>query len=263
MLRNVFSKSLWDARRSLLAWAVGIAAVAVMYAAFYPSMNTPEMAGAMESYPEGLRTALNLDDLTSPAGYLGGTVFGILGPVLLILFATGFGARAIAGDEENGVLDLILAYPVSRVRVALERFAALVAAVLIVGGAVLVALLAIAGPAELSISAGNFTGATLQLALLGLCFGALAFAIGAATGRRGAVLAVTGIVAVLTYFANTLAPQVAALAWLQDLSPFHYYAGGQPLRNGLQAGDAAILLLVAVVLLAAGTVVFNRRDVAV
>lgn len=39
--------------------------------------------------------------------------------------------------------------------------------------------------------------------------------------------------------------------------------GGEPLKNGLQTGDALLLLAVTVVLVAAGSWRFNRRDVAV
>jgi ABC-2 type transport system permease protein len=68
---------------------------------------------------------------------------------------------------------------------------------------------------------------------------------------------------VLSYFANTLAPQQEAIAWLRNLSPFSHYAGGQPLQHGVQIGDAAVLLATSVVLVAAGTLSFSRRDVAV
>ena len=47
MLRNVFTKTLWDTRRSLLGWALAISAVAVMYAAFWPTVNTPEIQDAL------------------------------------------------------------------------------------------------------------------------------------------------------------------------------------------------------------------------
>ena len=44
LLRNVFTKSIWDARRSLPGWTVAIAGVGLMYAAFWPTMRSPEMA---------------------------------------------------------------------------------------------------------------------------------------------------------------------------------------------------------------------------
>jgi ABC-2 type transport system permease protein len=263
VLRNVFTKTLWDQRRSLLAWVIGVAAATAMYAAFYPSIRNPEMAAALENYPQAVIQAFGLQDMVSPEGYLQSTVFGIIGPILIILFAVGTGARAIAGDEEAGTLDLLLAYPITRTQVLLQRFAALVTALLIIGVAVLAVLFAIAGSAELDIPVVRMAAMILHLVLLGVCFGSLALAMGATLGRRGLALAVTGVAAILTYFANTLAPQVDSLAWLRRLSPFYYYSGGQPLRNGLQVGDAGILLVVVAILVAMGVFAFNRRDVAV
>jgi ABC-2 type transport system permease protein len=234
-----------------------------MYAAFYPSIRNPEMAAALENYPQAMIQAFGLQDMVSPEGYLQSTVFGIIGPILIILFAVGVGARAIAGDEEAGTLDLLLAYPVTRTQVLLHRFVAMVVALLIIGAAVLVVLLGIAGQAELDIPVARLAAMIIHLVLLGVCFGSLALAMGAITGRRGLVLAVTGVVAIVAYFANTLAPQVESIAWLQKLSPFYYYSGGQPLRNGLQLSDAGILLVIVAILIGVGMVAFNRRDVAV
>ena len=264
MLRNVFTKTLWDARRSLLGWALAISAVAAMYAAFWPSVNTPQMQQALGNYPQGVLEALNYNDLASPAGYLGSSVYGLLVPLLVAVFAIDWGTRAVAGDEEAGTLDLLLAHPVSRTRLALQRFAALITALTLVGALLLLAMLAIAGPAQLQgITASEFAAATAQLALFGACLGGLAFAVGAATGRKALALGASAGVAVLAYLANGVFPQLQGLEWTRDLSPWHWYLGGEPLKNGLQAGDALLLLVVTLVLVAAGTLLFNRRDVAV
>ena len=262
MLRNVFAKTLWDQRRSLIAWMVAAAAVTAVYASFYPSARE-SAAQSIATLPPAFRQAFGFGQIASPAGYLEATVFNFIVPLVLIVFVAAAGSRAIAGDEEAGILDLVLAHPVSRVGLVLHRVAALAVASAIVGAAVLLGLVAVAGPAELDIPTANLAAMALHLVLLSLCFGTLALAIGAATGRRPAALAGTAAAAVLGYFANTLAPQQQAIAWLQRLSPFSYYAGGQPLRHGLQVGDAAVLLAVSIALVAAGTLVFSRRDVAV
>jgi ABC-2 type transport system permease protein len=264
MLRNVFTKTLWDARRSLLGWVLAITAVGVMYAAFWPTVNTPEMQRALRNYPAGILEAFNYDDLTSPAGYLGSSVYGLLIPLLVAVFAIAYGTRAVAGDEEAGTLELLLAHPVSRTRLALQRFAALFAALALVGVALWLGMLAIAGPAELKgVTATEFAGTTVQLVLFGACLGGLAFAVGAGTGRKALALGASAGVAVLAYLANSVFPQLQGLEWTRDLSPWHWYLGGEPLKNGLQTGDALLLLAVTAVLVAAGTWRFNRRDVAV
>ena len=264
MLRSVFGKTLWDARRPIVGWSLGIAVIGVAYAAFYPTTNTPEMAEALKAYPPALLDAIGFTDITSAAGYLGSTTFGSLGAILVIIFAASMGGSAIAGDEQGGMLDLPLAHPVSRWRLVLERFAALVVSVVIACAVLAVALVAISGPAELGdVGPLNMVAACVHLAMLGVVFGALALAVGGITGRRTMVYAVVGIVAVGGFLGNNLAPTIEGLAWLRDISPFHYLAGGQPLRNGLQVMDVAILAGAGAVLIGVGGLAFDRRDIAV
>jgi beta-exotoxin I transport system permease protein len=264
MLRSVFGKTLWDQRRVLASWTIGVTAVGLLYAVFYPTINTPEMADVMESFPKGFLEAIGFTDISSAAGYVGSTTFGLLGPALIIIMGAALGGAAIAGEEESGRLDLTLAHPISRWSVTLQRFAALVAGMTVAATALWLGLVAISGLAQLGeIGVANLAAASLHLALLGTFFGALALAVGAATGRRALVYTVIAIVGVGTFLGNNLGPTIEGLGWLRDVSPFHYYSGGMPLRNGLQVVDAVVLFGTSLVLVFAGAWVFDRRDVAV
>ncbi len=264
MLANPYLKALRDARRSLLGWGLTIGGITVLYTMFYPSMSNPSMAAALKNYPESLKKAFNIEDLTSPQGYLGTYVFGLLVPVLLAVFGIIMGSRVIAGDEEAGTLDLVLAHPVSRPRLLLARFAALVTEVLVLCLVVFLLLLAVSGPAKISaVGPGYLAAATFQMALFGICIAALTLAVGAATGRRAAAIAAGTAVAVLGYFANNLAPQIKGLEWARYFSPFFYFSGNKPLVNGVDLGYAGVLVAVAVLLVAAGLALFRRRDLAV
>ena len=264
MLRSVFGKSLWDQRRGIGVWSLAVAAVGVLYASFYPSMNNPDMAAAIRAFPEGLLEALGMADITSPAGYLGSTTYGILGPVLTIIFGSTLGIRAIAGDEESGRLDVLLAHPVERWTVVVQRAAAMVVALVLAGVLLFAAMVAVSGPAQFQeIGVANLAAASAHLVLLGLVFGSLGLAVGAVTGSRGLAWGVVAIVAILTYLANSLGPTVDVIAWTQDLSPFHYYSGGRPLANGLQVADALVLAGTSLVLVAIAVVGFRRRDIGV
>jgi len=138
--------------------------------------------------------------------------------------------------------------------------AALAAGALLIAAVVLGAMLAIRSSAKLdSISVVGFTAQALNLALLALVFGALATAIGAATGiSRATVFGITAAVGVLAYALNGFASQIGA-DWLRHLTPIHYYIGGEPLKTGFHAG-AAVLSAVTVFLIALGTWRFGRRD---
>ena len=106
----VFWKSMRDNRRGWIGWTVALAAIAAMYASFYPSINNPAMADALNSFPQSVKDALHMEDYTKPENYFAVSVFGLLVPILVAVFAISAGVKAIAGDEEAGTLDLVLAH---------------------------------------------------------------------------------------------------------------------------------------------------------
>jgi ABC-2 type transport system permease protein len=260
MRPDITARALFDNWRSLAGWLVGTTLAAVLYASFYPQLADGQMAEAVANYPQAMREALRMDDLTSAAGYLGSSVFGLILPLVVMLYGAFTGSRAVAGDEESGYLDLVLAHPVGRIGVVLQRFAAVAIGAFSIAALVFVAMLAIRGSAQLTdVSVVGFAAQCLNLALLGAVFGALGVGLGAAVGRRGVVLAVTAVVGVVSYalhaFAGPLGIPDAA-----NLSPFHYYIGGEPLRTGMRWADAAVLAAISVLVVAAGAVRFARRD---
>lgn len=261
MLRDVWTKTLWDQRRSLLGWAIGFAAVSLVYGGFYPFAATPEYAELIEGLPPALAEAMGWGDISTPHGYLGATVFGILGPVLAIIMAIGLGTRAIAGGEEDGSLEMLIAHPVTRIRVVVQKAVALALATLMAGVVVLLAILVIRGPIDLDIPFAHISAASLDLALMGLLFGSLALLVGGVRGKRGLAIGVSSSMAVIAYLANGLAPQVEGLEWVQNLSPFHWADGTGTLRDGIDPLNTLLLAGVAVVLVAGAAFAFNRRDV--
>ncbi|MEH0824363.1 MULTISPECIES: ABC transporter permease subunit [unclassified Micromonospora] len=254
--RTMFTKTLYDNRRIFAVWAIATGLLAMMYASFYPQIS----ADAMANVPEAMR-GFGFDDTGTAAGYLQGAVFGLLVPLLVTFYGAATGARMISADEDTGYLDLLLAHPISRTRLLLHRYAALAAGALLIAAATLAAVLAVRNSANLdTITVGNFAAQAVNLALLGLLFGAVATSIGAATGTsRATAFGLTAGLGVLSYALHGFAPQIGA-DWLRYLTPFHYYIGGEPLRHGLQVADAALLAAATIALIAAGAWRLNRRD---
>jgi beta-exotoxin I transport system permease protein len=259
VLRNVFAKTVRDQRRSLGWWSLGLVAVIAVYV--LPYRQYLDSGVLSVNTDSAIYQALGYD--TTPAGYLQGTLFALLGPLLLVMMAVTTGARAIAGDEEAGTLDLVLAHPVSRTRLVAERFAALAAAVTLLGTVIWAGTVVAVAVADMGIDAGRLAAASLGLVLLALGFGTVALAAGAASGRRGLTLSVTAAVAVAAYLANTVAPQVDALKAVQKWSPFHYYLDGDQLRTGLNVGHLAVLAAIPLVMVGLALWWLNRRDIAV
>ncbi len=250
--------------RTWLGWGVALTAVSAMYISFWPAMgDNPEMQALVDGLPEALVTAMGYDAIASPAGYLESTVYALLAPILLLVFAVGLGARLIAGDEEAGLLELESAGALPRWRLLTEAVLALVLVTAALATLVGLVSLGVANLVGMDIGTGAVAGATVGLWLLVLALGSVSFSVGAATGRRGLAVAVGAGVAVAAYVANALAPLLEDGAWLARLSPFHWYLGNDPLNEGLGLPGAAALLALALVSVLLAAVVYDRRDLGV
>lgn len=266
MLRTVLGKTLSEQRRSLLWWGIGLFLAGASYAPFYPSIleNAKTLEQYMNSMPDFLKEAFlgASADFTSPAGYLNTELFNFFAPLLLLLFAIGAGARAIAGEEERQTLDILLSTPIPRRRVVIHKFGAM-----LVAGALLSVLLWLSVPLtgppfDLNPSLVDLTAAVFMCFLLAMAFGAIALAIGAATGRRSLAVGVTAGIAAGAYLLDLLVPAIDSIEFLQLLSPFHYYLGAEPMMRGLDVGNSLVLAGIAAVAFVAAVVLFERRDLA-
>ena len=252
-----------EQRRSHVLWGVSLAAVCALYMAFYPSMANEDMEALIAGLPEALRVGMGWDRIATGAGYLESTVYGLLAPALLLVFAISHGARLLAGEEEAGTLELESTAPVGRRSLLLQRFTALtvglVLLVAVLGGVTLV----LAPALDMGIAPANILAACLGLWLFVLAMGAVAFAVGAATGRRGTALSVGSALAVGSYMANAIAPMTEGGDWLTAVSPFSWYLSGDPLTTGVDPLGYGLLLVLTVVAIGFGLAAFDRRDLGV
>jgi ABC-2 type transport system permease protein len=184
----------------------------------------------------------------------------VYGPLVVAAIAIAAGAGATAGEEEDGVLGLILAYPVDRSRFVVAKALAVAVGVLLVSlgtFAGMVAGVAIGGG---GVGVGEIVALAVHLAGFGFAVGALALALGAASGRRSVAVGGAAAVTLLGFLVNGFAPFLAGAHWLRYGSFFHFYAGHDPLANGIDPGDLAVLAAAATVLTGIAVAAFSRRD---
>ena len=242
--------------------------LAAFLAGFYPTVRDNTVFQEMvETYPDELKGLMGLTDsmdISSGVGWLNIEAFGFMVPLVFIVYGVLAGAAAIAGEEGRGTLYLLLTEPIERGRVVVEKFGAMALAMAALC-VVLYAALAVGAVATGMDDVGmvNLAAITASAALLGLVFGALALAIGCATGRTGLAGGVSAAVAIAAYLVNAMSRSVDALASVKWVSPFYYYNGADPLANGLEPVHALVLVAIPVVLCAVGYLGFRRRDVAV
>ncbi len=263
MLSTVLAKTLRDQRKALIWWALGLGGTVLMYAALWPNIreNAAQFNEYIQNLPEAVRNLMG-GDYGTPAGYLQSELFSFLGPILFLVFTVGAGARAIAGEEEAGTLDLLLSAPVRRQRVLLDKFGAMVVSTFVLAFVMWLGIVALGPAFDLRPDLGNFTGAILSLYLLAIAFGSIALAVGCGTGSKGLAIGLPAGVALVTFLVHMFARVVEALEPFRLLSPFYYYIGNDPLFNGLDPVHALVLAGISAVCLAIALVTFERRDLA-
>jgi ABC-2 type transport system permease protein len=262
---EVFIQVVWRRRYWLVWWSLALLATDALLAVAYPTVrDNSALDNTFAGLPPGVQAALGLQAgaITSPAGYLNSQYFANVLPVLLLVFGVGLGAWTIAGDEGAGTLELLIANPIGRLRVALERSGALaaeLAAVTVVAALGLVALAPFTGLNK-GLTSGRILETSVATGFLALSFAALAFGVGAATGSRGTAISTASGFAVGLFMIEGLAEQVKVLRPIRDASPWHWLLGTDPIRHGLGLEAWLLPLGVSAVLVIAGSLVFARRD---
>ena len=265
MLREIWTKTLHDQRRALLLWSVSLMLLVGMYAAFYPSFKgSSDYSNLINQMPKALRdlfTAGAGGDLSSGAGFVYMELLSFMAPTLLLVYTIGVGAQAVAGEEDARTIELLLATPVTRRRLLLDKFVAMIVGTASLAAVMGVAIVAFGALTGMGLSTVNVIASMAHLALLALVFGAVALLVGAATGKVGLARAVAAGLAVVAYLLNGFGVSVSWLAGARKFSPFYQYVGHDPIREGFSTGSLLIAAATVAVLVAASTPLLARRDV--
>lgn len=261
MFRSIFGKTLYEKRWFLLAWSLGLFTMAFVTMVFFPYFKNAGFEQVIASAPESLKGLLgDASSYMTVVGYVDQQVFALRMPMLTIVMAVALFVSVGVADEDRGTLETLLALPVSRTKVFLQKLFA--GAVISAVASVFIALgvWATFGIIHGSMSISSLAQATLGCWLLTMVFGVLTYAIGAATGKRGLTIGVASAVAFVSYLVTSLAPAVDKLDQVQKASVFYYYNTPSIAQHGLQIRNVSVLVGITVVLSVVSLLAFRHRD---
>jgi len=260
--KSVFLKSLRDYRVAILGWGIGMGLVIISpMASVSELVKTPEARAALLNLAASFTWNADVIRADTIGGYatfkIGIFVF------LMVVWPILAGSRMLRGEEDRASLDVLLSAPRGRVRVAVEKLAAMSAALLAM--AVLIGLLAYLGglafKADFNLADAVLFG--LNLALICAVFGAIALFVSQFTHERGPAAGWTAGLLLIFIVVDMVHRVIPNTDWISRLSPIYYYNLSKPLIVGYGANLGAMLFLVAltIVLAAAAIWLFARRDV--
>jgi ABC-2 type transport system permease protein len=202
------------------------------------------MASFQEIMDLAIYQALGIS-MASFEGYMASTVTNLV-PVILCIYAVINGTGTLAGEEDSGRLELIVALPIPRWQIVAVKAVALGVALL------LILAIAAAGAALTLVAIGGQIETTVTP--VGLFFNLLA----------AWPLAIATVVVLVSYLGSNLAGMVSSLEAVEKVFPFHYYeATAEALKGGQQVGNVLVLLAVALVAFGGAVLFFQIRDLTV
>lgn len=273
MNRLLWWRFLNFSRGGALAWLAVILAYVLILFYFYESLGQAEFLKTyltvMEGMPEGMRQALGLTEVSSLISggafemeiYLNAEYFTWF-PLLLSIYAIFFGSGLVARDAERGALEFLLSQPVRRSQVVLAKSLVFLTVLAAIMAASVVGMLVGAALMGQSLSVANLLLAHLQAFVLVVAVAAYASLFSVLFLNNSRALMLSGLLTAAMYILNFVGPALGFFQWLQKGSLFYYFQGITLLLEGqLNLAGLVFHAAVAVVVLAATVVLFERRDI--
>ena len=260
---NIYLKTLRDQRGAILAWSLGLAAAAAANVFFFPTVQAmPGMLDFLDNLPPAFKAMVgDVRAMVQLEGFLRAKLFDPL-PLLLAIFVVPRGAALIAGEIEMKSIDLLMARPVPRWRVAVGKFLALVTATVIIAAFVAATVIICARFIETDIRAGYLLLSTLNVLPLTWLFGALALFFSCSLPRARQASLVAGFIVVASYVFETLRLLSSSIRSWDEVSLFAHQKAGFTLAGEIHSGPILLLLALVILMIVAAAVAFERRDLA-
>ena len=259
---SVFLRTLRDFRIAILGWSLGMGLAMFEVEATVGSLiTTPAARATLVSLASSFAWNAAVVGVDTVGGYATWKI-GIF--ILLIavwpLLAC---SRILRGEEERGSMDVLLSLPRGRLRIALEKLAAVWTALLLIG--LLIGLITFAGGKSFNADYGLGDALLFGLNLTLICgvFGSLALLVSQFTQERGTAAGVTGGLLVVFIVLDMVHRVIPGTEWLSRFSPVYYYNLSKPLVPGYGTNPGALLALLGLSVLLSGAALwlFARRDI--
>lgn len=258
-----------DRLRGHFFFALGLVFYAWIVAAFMPVVvrETGAYEELLEQYPEQLITLLtgsvgSPEAWFTPEGFVSIEFLALWFPVIMLGYIAGYGTALVAKEVENGTIESLLALPVSRTRLLLERVLALVIGIAALTTTTLASLYALSLTYGFKLSTLGTAAATVHVFGFILVFAALVVLLSVIFLDRGKPIGITIGYFVLAHLINALATNSETLRDIQFLSLFKYYDVYTALADArLDFWHNALFFGLSVAFFAAAVFIFKRRDI--
>jgi len=252
-------------RGAIIGWGLGLLFFPLVYVSLYPTF-ADQMSSFQQILELPIYQALGVS-FGSFEGYMASTVTNLV-PVILAVYAVINGTGTLAGEEDSGRLEMIVALPIPRWQIVAVKALALGVALLVIlavtsAGAALT-LLSILEQVDTSVTAADLFLSLMAAWPLVMAFGMISLFLGAFSPSRRVAGTLATVVVIASYLGSNLTGMIDSLKSIENLFLFHFYeATAESLVKGQQLGNTLILMGVALAAFGLAVLFFQLRDITV
>lgn len=249
-------------RITVIIWAVIIAFMLSVSIMIYPEMEgqmseLSDMFADMGSFTQAFgMDQLNFGEFMGYFGIECGNVLGLGGA----LFAALTGISALAKEEKDKTAEFLLAHPVTRKSIALQKMLSVICQITILNVIVIIAAIGCIAAIKADANYKELALIFVSYYILQLEIGSITFGISAFI--KGGGLGIGLGLAMLFYFVNIISNLTEKAEALKYITPFGYTDSAQIISDGgLKWEYIAVGLATGVACLIAGFFKFNKKDI--
>lgn len=249
-------------RNAIIGWGLGLCFFPIVYLGIYPQVaEEMQDLADLEIYQA---MGVNLGTLED---WIGSVVI-LFVPLLAGVFAVINGTGTLAGEEEDGRLEMIVTLPLPRwkivtakaIALSITTFIILVIVSLVAG----MVFIAIESQIETDIMAMDVGFGLLQSWPLVFAIGMISMFLAAFCSRRRIAALIAAVIIIVSYFGTNLGNTVSSLESLQPLFLFNYLDfTGTSITEGQLTSDMLILMGIGLAAFALALVFFQLRRLTV
>lgn len=267
---NIFKMEVKRGLKSLTIWSVVCILLLILFLSMFPSMKDAGMQELVDTklgaLPPALLEAFNLEQ--APDFSKLNEYFAYVFQYIVIagcIYGGILGAKSLIQEESEGTIEFLYAHPASRTKLVtmklLANFVLFYLFAMILGIAT-VAMCMIVKPADLSMI-DVVTDIKLLyggLIMVGLVFMAIGFLISVLVKNLRLAMPVSTGLFFVTYLLGIFAGMIDQLEFLKYLSPFYYAVPSDLVRNGFEAINIVLSLVIIVVSIASTYMIYRKKD---
>ena len=268
-MTNIITIASYSLKRSfsiILGWGIPLMLLGIITIPFYDLVaeNEKQLRPVLDTLKPLLKSFVGGDEAAqvfTPEGFIALRYFAFL-PVVMGIFGCVYGSGLLAADEERGILDFLMAHPISRSQIFWGRLLSfLLSLIIIIGFGWFGLWLGV-----LKAESMNFSPVKLWLPYLSVfavtwLFACLSFALSMVMPSRSAAAMFSGIIVLAGYIITNLSKAIKGLESWALFSPITYFQSNAMM--GLKLNPLTVLFVSSVIFVAFAWKAFVNRDIRV